>query len=325
MIRILLALCAAPAAVFLTACSPGSSGSGPASTPQATVSAAASPVADAVCQPALAHAAGSFNETLSSGGLSRTYILHVPAGYDGAKRVPLVLAYHGWTMFADQFAAYDGFDGAADKAGFAVVTPNGTGDPQAWNTGDAAGGADDVQFTKDLLAKVEGELCVDEDRVYAAGYSLGGGMALRAACDLPDRIAAAGVVEAVYPTCMAAVPLVAFHGTSDPIVPFDGGQTGTTGALIFPVVRRSVSEWARALGCDGLPLISHPNSEIELSTFQRCSYGTGDVLLYTVIGGGHTWPGAAIPLPENIVGKTTRQISATDVIWEFFAAHPRGH
>lgn len=321
----LLALSAVPAAVFLTACSPGSSGPGADSTPRPAASGVPSSAADASCQPALLHAAGNFNETLASGGLSRTYILHVPAGYDGSKRVPLVLAYHGWTMFADQFAAYDGFDAAADKAGFAVVTPNGTGNPQAWNTAGVAGGADDIEFTKDLLAKAEAEVCVDEDRVYAAGFSLGGGMALRVACELSDRIAAVGAVAAVYPSCTAAVPLVAFHGTSDPVVPFEGGQTGATGALVLPVVRRSVSEWARALGCDGLPLISRPDSEIELSTFQRCRYATGDALLYTVLGGGHTWPDSAIPLPENIVGRTTRQISATDVIWQFFVAHPRGH
>lgn len=324
MIRILLALCAAPAVVFITACSFGSSGSGAGSTPRATASVAASPPAEAGCHPALPHAAGSFNESVSSGGLDRTYVLHVPSGYDSSKHVPLVLAYHGWTMSADQFAAYDGFDAAADRSGFAVVTPNGTGNPQAWNTAKDAGRPDDVQFTKDLLAKVEGEVCIDEDRVYAAGFSLGGGMAIRLACEMPDRIAAAGVVAAVYPNCSAAVPIVAFHGTSDPIVPFEGGQTGATGALIFPVVRRSVSEWARGLGCDGLPFISRPSGEVELSTFQRCRYATGDALLYTVLGGGHTWPGS-IPLPENIVGRTTSQINATDVMWEFFAAHPRGH
>jgi len=288
------------------------------------VPAASTSPAAAACQPTLPHAAGNFNESLQSGGLTRTYVLRIPSGYAGSARVPLVVAYHGYGMAAAQFAAYDGFDAAADNAGFIVVTPDGTGEPTVWNTAKSPGAPDDVQFTKDLIASLQSELCVDAARIFTAGYSLGGGMALRVACDLPDTVAAVAAVAALYPNCVAPVPLIAFHGTADAVVPFEGRDpTATTGAS--PVVRRSVSEWARTLGCDGLPLISRPAAEVELSTFQRCPYGTGDALLYTIIGGGHTWPGATFPLPENVFGKTTAAINATDTIWRFFAAHPRAH
>jgi polyhydroxybutyrate depolymerase len=318
-IRILFAL-SAILLVFAWACG---GGGGSATGSPAAVS-DPSPPADGGCGQPLAHASGNFDETISSGGLERTYSLHVPAGYDATKRTPLVLSFHGFSLNAKFFASYADFDAVADKAGFIVVTPDATGTPSFWNEQAVPGATDDVAFVRDLLAKLDGQLCIDADRTYAAGYSNGGGMALRAACDLPDRIAAVGVVAALYVNCRAAVPLIAFHGTSDPIVPFEGGDNPLAGGGIFPSVRRSVSEWARELGCDGLPLISRPSSEVELSTFQKCSSGEKDALLYTVLGGGHTWPGA-MALPETIVGMTTQQVNATPLIWEFFAAHPHGH
>lgn len=277
---------------------------------------------EAACSPARPHAPGNSNEAITSGGLQRTYILHIPTGYDGARATPLLLSFHGYGLSAKFFAPYVNFDPIADKAGFIVVTPDGTGTPESWNAGGYQGGTDDVGFVRDLLAKLNGDLCVDPGMVYAAGYSNGGGMALRAACELPNQFAAIGVVAAVYVNCQAAVPLVAFHGSSDPLAPFEGTDAATPGADIFPSVRRSVSEWARALGCDGLPIISRPSSEVELSTFQRCQAGDGDVLLYTILGGGHTWPGAVAVAPETL-GMTTQQVSASQVMWDFFAAHRR--
>ncbi|HYM14386.1 MAG TPA: PHB depolymerase family esterase [Dehalococcoidia bacterium] len=321
MIRILLALCAIPAALFAIACSSGGSRAalapnGPPGSPSATAAAG--------CRPLLAHDAGSFSESLTSGGVDRTYILYVPAGYDGGRRLPLVVAYPGYAQPADSLAAYDGLDPLADASGFVVVTPNAAGNPQFWNEGKSAALADDVQFTKDLLAKVEQGLCIDAARVYLTGYSNGGGMALRAACEMPAAIAAVGVVSAYYPNCAAAVPLIAFHGTSDPVVPFEGGASAVFPGVTFPVVRRSVSEWARTLGCDGLPRISRPSQAVELSTFLRCNFGDGEAQLYTIIGGGHTWPGATLVL-SPLLGMTTAEVKASPTMWAFFVAHALPH
>ena len=317
MIRMTVAL-GALLAMFTWACRSG--GSGPASTPM--VVALTPPAAASACSPARPHAAGNFDQTIASGGLQRTYILHVPPGYDGAHAVPLLLSFHGYGLPAKVFAPYVAFDPIADQAGFILVTPDGTGSPVAWNAEGFQGGTDDVAFVKDLLAKLSSDLCIDQQMVYAAGYSNGGGMVLRLACQLPNQFAAIGVVAATYVNCRAPVPLIAFHGTSDPLVPFEGSDASTPAAQFFPSVRRSVSEWARTLGCDGLPIISRLSSEVELSTFERCQMGDGDVLLYSILGGGHTWPGS-LPMAPQIVGMTTQQVHASQVMWDFFAARKR--
>jgi len=317
-VRILLAL-STLLLVFAWACGSGrkSAGGPPVPSPDPSRAAAAG------CAKPLPHAAGDFDQTIDSGGVTRTYRLHVPAGYDGATPTPVVFAFHGFSLNAAFFAAYANFDAVADRSGFIVVTPDATGSPSFWNDQAVPGATDDVAFVRDLLARLESDLCIDQDRVFAAGYSNGGGMALRLACELPESIAAVGVVAATYVNCRGAVPLIAFHGDADPIVPFEGGADPAGAGGIFPPIRRSVSEWARALGCDGLPLISRPSSEVEVSTFQRCASGRQDVLLYTIIGGGHSWPGAAA-LPEYLVGTTTQQVKASETMWDFFAAHPRG-
>jgi polyhydroxybutyrate depolymerase len=150
-------------------------------------------------------------------------------------------------------------------------------------------------------------------------------MAQLLACEMPGRIAALGMVAGTYVACQAPVPLIAFHGTADPVVPIDGGEIPLDqgGGTRIPV-RRSVSEWGRALGCDGLQRISRPSENVELSTFPSCTRGDGKALLYAILGGGHTWPGAA-PLPVDIAGTTSDEIDATATMWEFFDANPLGH
>ena len=316
-----LALLAVAALVLAAACS-GGSGDSPDPTAPAPVP-SATPAASPACAPARAHPAGSSIETLQSGGLERRYILHVPSGYDGIIPAPLVFAFHGLAQYADSLDGITHLALATDDAGYVLVTPFGTGDPPWWNAYGLAQGADDPAFVDDLLSSLEATLCVDSGRVYAAGYSNGGGMALDAACVRPERFAAVAVVAAFYPNCSAAVPLLAFHGTGDPIVRYDGGETPPElGSLTYPPVRRSVSEWATELGCGGLARISKPSPEIEVSTFPGCRGGDGEVLLYSIIGGGHTWPGG-FALPAEIVGKTTTEADATKLMLDFFAAHRR--
>lgn len=320
MIRTLAALAALLAVVAWGCRSASTSPSSPTSLAADTAVEATPTVEAGGCSPARPHAAGNFDQTIASSGLRRTYILHVPAGYDGGRPAPLLLSFHGYGLSAKFFAPYVNFDAIADQAGFVLVTPDGTGDPQQWNAAGYAGGSADVQFVRDLLAKLNGDLCIDARAVYAAGFSNGGGMAMRAACELPDVFAAVGVVAATYVNCRADVPLIAFHGSSDPLAPYEGSTDPS--ADIFAPVRRSVSEWARELGCDALAVISRPSSEVELSTFQRCPLGDGEVLLYTILGGGHTWPGTT-PLAPQLFGMTTQQIDASRVMWDFFAARRR--
>lgn len=324
-LRVIRTLVALSAVLFAAgaACSSTPASRTPAGAPSSDTTSApvASPAAPG-CTAARPHAAGDFSETIESGGLTRTYILHVPAGYDGASAMPLVLSFHPYGTNAKFMSDYVKFDALADQKGFVVVTPDGTGQPQYWNVRKYQATADDVAFAKDLIAKIDASLCIDATRTYAAGYSNGGGMALRLACEMPERIAAIGVVAGTYLNCNANVPLIAFHGIADPVVAFEGADSAPAGGESFPPIRRSVSEWAKMNSCDGLPTISRPAADVELSTFHRCREGDGGVLLYTLLGGGHTWPGAT-DLPAASVGVTNHQIDATKAMWDFFAAHPR--
>lgn len=321
MIRLFLALFGA-LIVFAAAC--GSSDSKPgAGMPAGT---ATPPRGTPGCTPARAYAAGDSDQVLTSAGVARTYLLHIPTGYDGATRAPVVLAFHGYALSAKQMMEYTRLGALADERGFVAVALDGAGSPRHWNWRKTAGEPNDAQFVADVLDKLDADLCIDADRTFAAGFSDGAAMSRMLACDLPGRIAAFGAVASPNVPCTGDVPMIAFHGSDDPLVPFEGGAVRPEfgGGGTFPPVRRSVSEWARALACDGLPTISRPAPSTELSTFLRCRRGDAEVLLYTLLGGGHTWPGSS-PLPADAFGATNTNIDATAVMWDFFAAHPLAH
>ncbi|HEY8173333.1 MAG TPA: PHB depolymerase family esterase [Dehalococcoidia bacterium] len=267
------------------------------------------------CSPARG-AAGDSAQTVLAGGRDRRFLLHVPAGYDGTTAAPLVVAFHDASSTPEGFAGDSRLATATDTAGAVVAWPV-ADSAGGWNDAADAARADDVSFMRELLATLDASLCIDGDRTFVAGYGAGGGMALRVACAMEDEIAAVAVVASSYPNCRANVPLIAFHGMNDAQIPFEGATrtASTVGSL---PVRRLVSEWAREAGCDGLPIISRPSNEVEVSTFNRCRGGDGEVLLYTIIGGGHIWPGAA-PGSGEI---TTPQTNASRAIAEFFATHP---
>jgi polyhydroxybutyrate depolymerase len=170
--------------------------------------------------------AGDSAEKLRSGDLDRTYILHIPPQYDGVARLPVVLNLHGFGSNARDQAAYSRLPAKADEAGFIVVTPDGAGTPQQWNTAQATSGADDVGFIRDLLNHLERTLCIDASRIYAAGISNGALFSQRLACALPDSIAGVAAIAAfIYPLGCASdapVPIIAFHGTADACVPYGG-------------------------------------------------------------------------------------------------------
>lgn len=311
------ALIAVVAAILAAACSTSDDGSDePTVIVDDTVVATAAAVAS--CEPGFSAAPGDVTGTISSGGVERSYVVHVPSTYNGTKPAPLVVVYHGFASSAQAMADYARFNTLADAEGFVVLYPNGTEVPARWNDDSDVTVADDVQFTEDLVAKVQAELCIDESRVYAVGWSNGGGMAQRVGCELPEVFAGIGTVSATYSDCKSPLPWIAFHGMADPQVPFEGGvNPPERGGGVFLPTRRVLSEYAREQGCDALAQITLPSSEVELSTYVRCPTGDGLVLLYTLLGGGHTWPGSA-DLPLDLFGPTSKQIDATQAMWDFF-------
>jgi polyhydroxybutyrate depolymerase len=128
-----------------------------------------------------------------SGGRTRCYHLYVPPSYDPARPGPLVLSLHGFLSNPDSQAWISGWHELAGREGFLVAYPQGTSWPQRWNAGATwNAGVDDVRFLRDLIDDLEAVAAVDRSRVYVSGFSNGGGMALRFACEEAGLVAALG-------------------------------------------------------------------------------------------------------------------------------------
>ncbi|HVY25665.1 MAG TPA: PHB depolymerase family esterase [Polyangiaceae bacterium] len=174
------------------------------------------------CNPARPHAPGTSTISLQSGGTNRSYLLHIPPGYDGTKPLPLVFDVHGYTSFASEQLMRSKWDKMADKEGFVLIDPDGVN--KSWNAGSCCGGnkQDDVKFFRDMVAKATAELCIDSKRVYVSGHSNGGAMTYRLACEAAD------IFAAVAPVCgwmtvndcspVRPIPVLAIRGLNDTTV-----------------------------------------------------------------------------------------------------------
>jgi polyhydroxybutyrate depolymerase len=267
------------------------------------------------------------NGTLVSSGEKRTYLLHVPESYNPSAPTPLVISIHGYAEWPAHQKQVSHWDDLADQYGFIVVYPSGMHFPLRWRTRGTSGSDTDpmldVTFISDLIDKLESEYNIDPTHIYANGLSNGGGMSFILSCKLSERIAAVGMVSGAYlypwDECNPSrpVPAVVFHGTSDPIVPFQGGPSKAFD-LPFPAIPKWIDTLARHNGCDETPLELPPRGEASGVQFTNCA---ADVVFYTIIGGGHAWPGGEA-IPERIVGHTTQDIDATQIMWDFFLQHP---
>ena len=262
--------------------------------------------------------------TVTSSGLPRVVNLHVPPSYDPTKPTALVLNFHGFTSDPIQEDLLSLMDPKADAESFVVAYPLGTGTPLSWNAGACCGtaqatGIDDIQFVRDILDAAPAKLCVDAKRIYATGMSNGAFLAHEIGCELADRIAAiapvAGVLGIPAASCtpVRPMPVMHFHGTLDQLVPWGGDA-----ALGFISVDDSIAGWVARNHCTGAAVETYNHGDASCVTHQTCA-GGGEVTLCTIEGGGHTWPGGT-PVPT--LGATSTDISATDHMWTFFAAHP---
>jgi polyhydroxybutyrate depolymerase len=260
------------------------------------------------------------------GGAKRRYLLYLPSSYDGRRRVPLVLNLHGHGGTPELQQLYSGLGLVGEEQGFAVAALEGQGRPLHYNVRAtrSAGEESDVQVAGALVDQLAKTLCVDEDRVYAAGMSNGGALAVTLACYDSDRYAAVAAVAAlVYDrSCERGrpVPIVVFRGSADPIVPYGGGRVRCCGNPVVNDTRADIRSWARHNGCSAAPR-TRTKGAVTTARYTGCT-GGADVVLHTVEGGGHTWPGAiAVPGLGKSTGKD--ELDASAEIWRFFAAHPR--
>ncbi|MFZ0737018.1 MAG: PHB depolymerase family esterase [Candidatus Acidiferrales bacterium] len=275
--------------------------------------------------------------SLESGGRTRTYSLHTPKDYTPSKRWPVIFLIHGAGGQGTGMARVAHFDDFAERNGIIAVYPDGV--DRRWADGRGTTtpereGVNDVAFFSALLDKLEATYSVDPSRVYATGLSNGGFMSFKLACDLSARIAAVAPVAATFSLrlsqeCHPARPIsvLEINGTSDPLVPYEGGgmMRGSGGQILSAL--DSAKAWAKIDGCAETPATDSlaPKSENGLETrheiYSGCRGGT-EVALYSIVGGGHTWPGGMQYAPQFFIGKTSRDFDANETIWKFFQAHP---
>jgi polyhydroxybutyrate depolymerase len=227
-----------------------------------------------------------------------------------------------------------GFNGAADRHGFAVVYPNGTnrlGDDilLTWNGGTCCGYAqekavDDVGFVRAIVADLQSLMTIDPKRLYATGMSNGAILSHRLGCEASDLFAAIAPVAGTlnFSPCKPAQPIsvIEFHGTGDQHIPYDGGFGPKSIVNVdFASVAESVSIWVSTDGCNPVAQ-TDTTGDIRHEIWKGCT-GTTSVELYTILGGGHAWPGGLGGYADSDPPTTT--ISATSLMWDFFAANPK--
>jgi polyhydroxybutyrate depolymerase len=269
---------------------------------------------------------------LQVNGETRRYFLYLPAAWRRGTPAPLVLVFHGGGGRASGIAPHTGFSRLADREAFVVAYPEGIGG--RWNDGRGLASAahDDVGFVRVLVDSLTAELGIDRRRVYATGISNGAMFAYRLACDLPGTFAAVAPVAGAMPAALAdgcahttPVSVLAFQGTADPLVPYAGGGVARRRGQVLPA-ERSIAFWAAVAGCSPDPATAEQpdrvrdGTRLRLTSYRGCRDGRA-VELYTIEGGGHTWPGG--PAAGRRVGRVSREIDATETIWKFFAAHGR--
>lgn len=278
---------------------------------------------------------------IESGGMKRTFLVHVPANAGKTKSLPLVIVLHGGGGQGSRLNGLTGFNKLADQQNFYVVYPDGI--DRNWNDGRSTvrrQDVDDVKFFSELIEHLANTYGIDRQRVYATGISNGGMMSLRLACELSDKIAAVASIAAnlpaeLQPRCRPARPVsvLMISGTADPLMPFGGGDIATMGGRGMGGKVISAQEttefWAKQNRTTAKPVVTElpdidPNdsTRVRRAVFSKGAQGS-EVVFYTITNGGHTWPGGFQYLGEAIIGKTSRDLQASETVLGFFWGHKR--
>ncbi len=268
-------------------------------------------------------AKGLMEGSLIVNGRERSYLAYIPASYDGTRALPLLFVFHGFASSPENIMSMADFNPLADEQGFIVIYPRASEQPAQWFTGVSLlrpfDDDRDVQFFDALLADLASQWCVDAQRVYVVGFSMGGGMAYRLACERAERIAAFGTVAGAFsniPNGCAPerpVPVMALHGLADRVVPFEGVWP------LLPSVGEWVAAWANRNGCEGLPR-DEPLFERGVHV-EQCAEDA-EVILITGAELGHTWPGTPRPnRASRMGGRDDGSINATQLLWSFLSRY----
>lgn len=298
----------------------------------------AEPVPSAGCGSSEVAAVSEEQRTLAVGDLERRYLLTVPGAHDGEQPLPIVFDFHGLMEGAEIHAGMSQYSALAEEEGFVAVFPNGTGEPVRWNANPNADPNIDIEFFDAMVEQLGNELCIDTSRVYSTGLSNGAMFTSALICSRGEVLAAAAPVAGIdfFDGCepSRAVPVVAFHGTEDPILLFNGGvdlgmipgmddgegSTNTSRPVDlngegYPA---EVAAFAESNGCAPEPTDTEVTAEV-IHRVYDCPDGA-DVEFFIVVGGGHSWPGSEFSESiGDVVGYTTFDIDATREAWEFMS------
>jgi len=214
--------------------------------------------------------------------------LHVPTSYTGKTPVPLVLDFHALGGTGSQEQSLSGYQAIADREGFPIVFPDGI--DNAWNIGPCCTNSrtvDDLGFAKGMVAAIVAQACIDTKRIYATGFSMGGGMSHYLACNAADVFAAAAPAsfDLLVPDeepCAPSRPIsvLTYRGTADTTVPYAGGL-GPSGKVTFLGAQGSFQRWASIDGC-----VTPTTADGDCTYYKTCSAGV-EVGLCVKQGGGH--------------------------------------
>ncbi|WP_437554840.1 PHB depolymerase family esterase [Sorangium sp. So ce367] len=255
--------------------------------------------------PSTALRAGDTNKTITVGGSNRSYVLHVPAAYDGSKPVPLVVDLHPLGGSGPSERSGSPYPAQTDPEGVIMAFPSGLAGPSggAWNVGPCCvKNTDDVAFVKAMVAQIQETACIDPKRIYAVGFSMGGGMSHYLACHAADTFAAVApaafdLLQENIADCKPSRPItvISFRSTGDPIVPYAGGHSAVVSGMpiTFLGAKSTLEKWGQINKCTGSPSAEDSKG---CSTFSNCEGGV-EVALCTKQGGGHDYGNAAVGWP----------------------------
>jgi len=284
-------------------------------------------------------------------GLKRRYLIHLPTSFHKGKRWAVVFVLHGGTGSAERTvrSVAGDFLALSDREGFIAVFPDGYPDRPGsgrhhWNDGRKGSrwpahqkNIDDVGFFSALTNHFVKIYNADPERIYATGASNGGMMCYRLACELSGKIAAVAALIANLPLELSEskpqrpVSILTMNGTKDPLMPYEGGEVRFRSVRLGKVLstEETVEFWMTHNQTKSSPKTNwEPDKDpsdgtrVRRDVYEGGKNGT-EVVLYTIEGGGHTWPGGRKGFLENLVGKTSQDINAVEIIWDFFRRHAR--
>ncbi len=260
--------------------------------------------------------AGQTTLMIQSGGMMRSYILHVPAKYDGKTRMPLVIDMHGKGDTAAHQITWSGWREKADAVGLVVAYPQGIAN--SWNGGPAGcpilkcccepaqdQNIDDQAFIRAVVTKTAQDGCIDLKRVYATGLSNGGIMSQWLACSAADMFAAVAPVSGpnmIDCTPSRPISVVLYRGLVDPGV-LNSSPTGH----VWPSAMADFNKWRTLDQCTDAPMAIPTHSVCQISS--KCAGGSEVVLCSP--NTTHNLYGPAMSL----------MVAVADVAWEVLQRH----